>query len=61
MTKVTEIALEERYGTSAVAEARVVRRRLTCQWYKDPSGALRMRWVSEVEQENRRLQDALAA
>jgi hypothetical protein len=60
MIKVTKIALAVHYGASAVVEERAARR-LTSQWYKDPEGALLIRWVIEVEQDERRRSDALAA
>jgi hypothetical protein len=60
MTKVTKIALEERNRTAAIAEGRAARR-LTSQWYKDPAGALLIRWVIEAEQEEHCSSDALAA
>ena len=60
MTKQTEIAPREYQGASAVPESRAARR-LISQWYKDPEGALLIRWVIEAEQDERRRPDALAA
>ena len=60
MTKVTKIALEEHRKVSAVAEGSA-RRRLSAQWYMDAEGVLAMRWVIEVEPDERRLPATLAA
>ena len=60
VTNVKKMALEEHQATSAVAEGRA-RRRLTSQWYKDAKGMLAIRWVIEVELDQRRLPAALAA
>jgi hypothetical protein len=60
MTKVTKIALEEHRKVSAVTEGSA-RRRLSAQWYKDAEGVLAMRWVIEVEPDERRLPATLAA
>lgn len=60
MTNLTKMVLEEHWGTFAVAERRTPRR-LTSEWYKDANGVLAIRWVIEVELDERRLPAALAA
>ena len=60
MTNITKIAAEEHREMSAVSESRAPRR-LTAQWCEDANGVLAMRWVVEVEPDERRLPAALAA
>ena len=60
MTKQTEIARREYHGASAVPGSRAAPR-LTSQWYKDANGKLVMRWAINVQVNERRLSDALAA
>ena len=60
MTNLTEMALEEHWRTSALAERRTPRR-LTSEWYKDANGVLAIRWVIEGEPDERRSPAALAA
>ena len=60
MTNVTKIALEEQRGTSAVPEGRPPRC-LASQWYKNAEGVLEIRWVVEVELDERRLPVTLVA
>jgi len=60
MTKMMEIAPEQRRGPVAVTE-RHVRRRLVAQWYRDAKGVLAMRWTTEVELDQGNPFAALAA
>jgi hypothetical protein len=61
MIKDRDITFQVIDGAPRVPVSRPATPRLTSQWYKDAEGRLVMRWIVELEMDEQRLLDALAA